>query len=85
MWPLIRGDVLLRREDLHSHVTSLAKESAFFLDVLVWPAEELDDGTLLSLVVVVWLIDLWSLPDEVGGIHGDLELVAVSVCHLDLE
>jgi len=83
LWPLIRLDSFLRWENFHSHIASFGKESALVFDISVWPSEKLNDGTLLSILVVVSLLDLWELPEKILLLHSDGILLAVRVNCLD--
>ena len=64
-------DLLLRRKDLDAHVASVGEELALLLHVLVRPAEELDNGSLLTRAVValgVSQLDVGGVPDKVKGL-----------------
>jgi hypothetical protein len=81
--PCIREYRLLRREHLDSHPTHFAKSSALVLNVSPRPSEHFDDSTLLALLIGISLRDVFSLPDEVEGLHGVLPFLSITIDTLD--
>jgi hypothetical protein len=49
--PFIREDALLRRENFDSHPAHLGKVWALLFNILIGPSEQLDNGSLLALVI----------------------------------
>ena len=81
--PLVGEEGLLWWEDFDAHVAGLGQEVALLGDVVVWPSEELNDGSLLTVLVVVSLLNLSILPDKVSWLSSDGKLFAVSIGDLD--
>jgi len=79
LWPFVREECLLRWEHFHSHVSSFAKEGAFFLDVVVRPSKQLNNGSFLSILVVIGLLYLRELPHEVLLFHGNCIFLVVTI------
>jgi len=74
--PLVREDRFADWEDFDAHPALLGKVLALLLNVSVRPAEHLDDGALLAILVNIRLVDLGTLPNEVHCLGGDREGVA---------
>jgi hypothetical protein len=85
LWPRVREHGFLRWENFYTHISSFTKEFALLLDIGVWPAEELNDGSLLSIFVVVRLIDWVSLPNQVLGFLSNGEFFTITVSCFDNE
>jgi hypothetical protein len=49
------------------------------LNIFIWPAKELDNGSLLSTLVIIGLINLRSLPNEIGLLYSDLEIFSIAI------
>lgn len=81
--PFIREDTFLRREDLDTHPSHLAKCSALSLYVGIWPAEHFDDGSLLTIFVFRALGDIGGLPDEIEGLKSDVPSKPMNVVTSD--
>eukprot|EP00042_Codosiga_hollandica_P037251 m.291164 g.291164 ORF g.291164 m.291164 type:complete len:558 (-) comp55093_c0_seq1:1029-2702(-) len=75
--------LLLRRVNLCTHVASLSQESALLLDLVVWPAKELDNSALLSVAVVAaGEIDDRVCPQKVDRIENQRAAVNTSNSHI---
>ena len=83
LWPNVSCDRFLWWENFDSHVSGLTKELALFLDISVWPSKELDNSSLLTTFIVLWLLDLSTLPDEVVWLQSDLPIFSISVGSFD--
>lgn len=73
----------MRREHFDTHPPHFAERRALLLDVGVWPAEHLDDGALLALVVRGTLRHVGRLPHEVQRLKVDLPSLTLVVRALD--
>lgn len=68
------------RENFDAHPAHLAKGLALSLNVLVGPAEHLNDTTFLTIFVNFGLVDSGVLPNEVRGLRLNGKLVTIIVC-----
>ena len=81
--PFVREHRFLWWENFDTHVSSFTEELALFFDVSIWPAEELNDGSLLTVLHVVRLVDRGRLPDHILGLLSDGKFFTVTVSCFD--
>ena len=77
--PLVGEDRFRNWEDPDAHPALLGQVLALLLDVLMRPAEHLDDGTLLTALVDTVLVNSGALPSEVDSLNSHGEFFAVSI------
>jgi hypothetical protein len=80
--PFVRHDGLHGGENLDSHPSHFAEGFALSLNVSMRPAKQLNDTTLLAILVGGVLLDGGVLPDEVGGFERNRELGSVAISGL---
>jgi hypothetical protein len=80
--PFIGHDWLHGGEDLDAHPAHLSESLTLGLDVLMRPAEHLDDTSLLTVLVGSILLNYRVLPNEVGGLKGNREFTTLWVSGL---
>lgn len=56
-------------EDFNAEISGFPDHLALLLDLVVGPAEHLDDGSFLSVLVVRWGIHCRMVPDEINRIQ----------------
>jgi len=79
LWPLVGENRFLWWENFDSHVPSFAKELALLSDVSIWPSKHLNDGSLLSILIVISLVDLSTLPHKVLNLLSNGVFFAISI------
>ena len=84
LWPLIGEDGLRDWEDLDSHPALLGQVRALFLDIVVRPAEHLNNCSFLTVLIGSILLNRPCLPDKTHWFKSD-GVIRGAVVGLDLE
>ena len=82
--PLVGEDGFSDGEDLDAHPALLGQVCAFFLHIIVWPAEEFNNSTFLTVFINWVLLNCASLPDEAHWFKSD-SIISTAVISLDHE
>ena len=84
LWPLIGEDRLRDWEDLDSHPALLGQVRALFFDIVVRPAEHLNNCSFLTALIGSILLDFPCLPDKTHWFKSD-GVIRGAVVGLNLE
>lgn len=85
LWPFISENRFLWWKNFDSHVTCLTKEFAFFSNISIWPSEELNNCSFLTILVVGSLIYWLSLPNKVTWLNSNSPCFSISICCFNLK